>query len=317
MVLDIFGGRPDAHPPPGGRRWLLRSRAAGSESPVPCSSPNMADGSRLRPPGERGDSSAPSRTTATPPRPRSTAASLPSHLFFFCSSTTASGSHWRSPLLPAARSPQHRDPPQQRGLSDSVVPSFIRASAPMVTQLIYTGERRREPANIQNTFNQNKQTQNESGSPSRTTATHKTQLKSRPGPSLASTVVTPHLTLSEAPPWDSRPVSGAGVVHYQLLHRLAPFPRLSAPPPLATMLQSLMSRLETYPGSKIVHLILQGLDISEQKYSVEEDCEPFPSVCCVFQRVSRDVPSSPAVIQVVIVQLVVPKYLQWPRWVRG
>ncbi len=47
--------------------------------------------------------------------------------------------------------------------------------------------------------------------------------------------------------------------------------------------------LETYPGSKMVHLILQGLDISEQEYSVEEDCEPFPSVCCVFQRVSRDV----------------------------
>ncbi len=54
MVLDIFGGRPDAPPSPGGRRWLLRSRADGSESPVPCSSPNMADGSRLRPPGERG-----------------------------------------------------------------------------------------------------------------------------------------------------------------------------------------------------------------------------------------------------------------------
>ncbi len=54
MVLDIFGGRPDAPPPPGGRRWLLQSRAAGSESPVPCSSPNMADGSRLRPPGKRG-----------------------------------------------------------------------------------------------------------------------------------------------------------------------------------------------------------------------------------------------------------------------
>ncbi len=43
MVLDIFGGW----------RWLLQSRAAGSESPVPCSSPNMADGSRLRPTGER------------------------------------------------------------------------------------------------------------------------------------------------------------------------------------------------------------------------------------------------------------------------
>ncbi len=48
MVLDIFGGRPDAPPSPGGRRWLLRSKAAGSKSPVPCSSPNMADGSRLR-----------------------------------------------------------------------------------------------------------------------------------------------------------------------------------------------------------------------------------------------------------------------------
>ncbi len=40
-------------PPPGGRRWLLQSRAAGSESPVPCSSTNLADGSRLRPTGER------------------------------------------------------------------------------------------------------------------------------------------------------------------------------------------------------------------------------------------------------------------------
>ncbi len=32
MVLDIFGGRLDTPPPPGGRRWLLQSRAAGSES---------------------------------------------------------------------------------------------------------------------------------------------------------------------------------------------------------------------------------------------------------------------------------------------
>ncbi len=53
MVLDLFGGRPDAPPPPGGRRWLLRSRATGSASPVPCSTTNLADGSRLRPTGER------------------------------------------------------------------------------------------------------------------------------------------------------------------------------------------------------------------------------------------------------------------------
>ncbi len=86
--------------------------------PAPPQTWRMAAGFGLQANGA--DSSAPSRTAATPPRPRSTAASLPSHLFFFCSSTTASGSHWRSPLLPAARSPQHRDPPQQRGLSDSV-----------------------------------------------------------------------------------------------------------------------------------------------------------------------------------------------------
>ncbi len=152
MVLDLFGGRPDAHPPPGGRRWLLRSRAAGSESPVPCSSPNMADGSRLRPPGERGDSSAPSRTAATPPRPRSTAASLPSHLFFFCSSTTAAGSHWRSPPLPAARSSQHRDPTQQRGLSDSVslLPPGLRHQCNAVD--IY-GKKEAGTGEHSNTFN--------------------------------------------------------------------------------------------------------------------------------------------------------------------
>ncbi len=47
MVLNIFGGRLDAPPPPGGWRWLLQSRPAGTESPVPCSYPNLADGRRL------------------------------------------------------------------------------------------------------------------------------------------------------------------------------------------------------------------------------------------------------------------------------
>ncbi len=92
--------------------------AASPPFPAPPPTWRMAAGSC--PLANGGDSSAPSRMAATPPRPRSTAASLPSHLFFFCSSTTAAGSHWRSPPLPAARSPQHRDPTQQRGLSDSV-----------------------------------------------------------------------------------------------------------------------------------------------------------------------------------------------------
>ncbi len=48
--------------------------------------------------------------------------------------------------------------------------------------MIDSGRRRREPANIQNTFNQiNKQ---KSGSPSRTTATHKTQTKTQAWSSL-------------------------------------------------------------------------------------------------------------------------------------
>ncbi len=39
---------------------------------------------------------------------------------------------------------------------------------------------------------------------------------------------------SEAPPWDSRPVSGAGVVHYQLLHRRRSVPTALGPAPLVT-----------------------------------------------------------------------------------
>ncbi len=38
----------------------------------------------------------------------------------------------------------------------------------------------------------------------------------------------------EAPPWDSRPVSGAGVDHYQLLHRPRSVPTALGPAPLAT-----------------------------------------------------------------------------------
>ncbi len=40
---------------------------------------------------------------------------------------------------------------------------------------------------------------------------------------------------SKAPPWDSRPVSGAGVVHYQLLHRPRSVPTALGPAPLATL----------------------------------------------------------------------------------
>ncbi len=105
----IFGGRPDAPPVEGSSQQVPRSLLLPKHGGWQQASASRRTGPT--PPLPLG---------RQPPRPRSTAASLPSHLFFHCSSTTASGSHWRSPLVPAARSPQHRDPPQQRGLSDSV-----------------------------------------------------------------------------------------------------------------------------------------------------------------------------------------------------
>ncbi len=112
-------------PPPGGRRWLLQSRAAGSVSPVPCSSTNLADGSRLRPTGERrrllrslSDGSHPSSS-----QEHVSESSVPPVLLLLQHHRFGQPLwlwKWRSPPLPAARSPQHRDPPQQRGLSDSV-----------------------------------------------------------------------------------------------------------------------------------------------------------------------------------------------------
>ncbi len=50
----------------------------------------------------------------------------------------------------------------------------------------------------------------------------------------SSNVVTPPFIPSEAPPWDSRPVSGAGVVHYHSLHRPRSVPTALGPAPLVT-----------------------------------------------------------------------------------
>ncbi|ROL47270.1 hypothetical protein DPX16_6450 [Anabarilius grahami] len=112
-----FSGRPNPRPPPGGPAMAPPVEGSRQRVPRPLLLPFMADGSRLRPTADVGDSSAPSWTAATPPRPRSTASGSPSHLSQG-SSTTASGSLSRSSHSRAARTPQHRDPPQQRGLSD-------------------------------------------------------------------------------------------------------------------------------------------------------------------------------------------------------
>ncbi len=74
-----------------------------------------------------------------------------------------------------------------------------------------------------------------SGSPSRTTAAHQTQTKIQAWSSLVFHCRPSSFNPSEAPPWDSRPVSGAGVVHYQLLHRPRSVPTALGPAPLVTV----------------------------------------------------------------------------------
>ncbi len=73
-----------------------------------------------------------------------------------------------------------------------------------------------------------------SGSPSRTTAAHKTQTKIQAWSSLVFHCCHSSFNPSEPPPWDSRPVSGAGVVHYQLLHQPRSVPTALGPAPLVT-----------------------------------------------------------------------------------
>ncbi len=71
----------------------------------------------------------------------------------------------------------------------------------------------------------------------------KHKLKSRPGPLSSSTVVTPPFIPSGAPPWDSRPVSGAGVVHYHSLHRPRSVPTALGPAPLVTIIYKVLHEL--------------------------------------------------------------------------
>ncbi len=73
---------------------------------------------------------------------------------------------------------------------------------------------------------------NDSGSPSRTTAAHKTQIKVLAWSSLVFHCHRSSFYPPGALPWDSRPVSGAGVAHYHLLHRPRSVPTALGPAPL-------------------------------------------------------------------------------------
>ncbi len=150
MVLDIFGGRPDA--PSASWRPAMAPPVEGSRQRVPRSL-------LLHQPGGWQQAPAHWRTAATPPLPLG----------------------WQPPLLvPGARQRVFRPtcssfapaPPLRAatgGLRHFLLPDLLSTAIPLssegsltacpsflpgfgtnVTQLIYTGRRRREPANIQN-----------------------------------------------------------------------------------------------------------------------------------------------------------------------
>ncbi len=116
-------------------------------------------------------------------------------------------------------------------------PSFLPGFGTNVMKLVGTGRRRREPANIQNTFNQINKHNRKAAAPHGRLPHTKHKLKPRPGPLSSSPVVTPPFIPSGAPPWDSRPVSGAGVVHYHSLHRPRSVPTALGPAPLVTIIK--------------------------------------------------------------------------------
>ncbi len=75
---------------------------------------------------------------------------------------------------------------------------------------------------------------------------------------------------------------------------------------------------ETYPGSKIVHLIFQGLDISEQNTRKRRTVSLFlQSVTNSSSSPAVFLLTPPGIIQAAFVNLGVPKNLHWPRWIRG
>ncbi len=110
-------------------------------------------------------------------------------------------------------------PPQQRGLSDSVSllhPGFRH----QCNAVDMYGKKEAGTGEHLNTFNQINKYKWKAAAPHGRLPQTKHKLKFQAWSSLVFHCCHSSFNPSEAPPWDSRPVSGAGVVHYQLLHMM-------------------------------------------------------------------------------------------------
>ncbi len=223
-----FGGRPDAHPPPGGRRWLLRSRAAGSGSPFLLlpKTWRMAAGFGLQangatpplPLGRQHPSSTQEHGSESRPTCSSFAPAPPLR------AATGGLRHFCCPIFSAPRSTQ------QRGLSDSVslLPPGLRHQCNDVDRY---GKKEAGTGEHLRTFTNNKNKHNRKAAAPHGRLPHKKhKVKSRPGPSLVFQCRHSSFIPSEAPPWDSRTGEWRRCRSLSFLTGLAPFPRLSAPP---------------------------------------------------------------------------------------
>ncbi len=115
-------------------------------------------------------------------------------------------------------------------------PSFLPGFGTNVMKFVIYGKKEAGTGEHLNTFNNQINKHNrKAAAPHGRLPQPKHKLKSRPGPLSSSTVVTPPFIPSGAPPWDSRPVSGAGVVHYHSLHRPRSVPTALGPAPLVTV----------------------------------------------------------------------------------
>ncbi len=111
---------------------------------------------------------------------------------------------------------------------------------------------------------------NDSGRPSRMTAAHKTQIKVLAWSSLVFHCHRSSFYPSGALPWDSRPVSGAGVAHYHLLHRPRSVPTALGPALIAHYKHFVMLYMQCVQKFIMKIIFLLYIFLNEKLYAAKQ-----------------------------------------------